>query len=308
MFCRFCGVTLPEDSTFCHSCGKRLISSEPTLQHSDADSTPRSAPAPPAPSTAASPALGTAAAAQQLLDQPAIPAIASDPPYARFVLSSLVSAVMASVLAFNIADAAARGKWDSTVSTAIATVLCLLLVSYSVKIWSQIKPGSGNEESGIVQRKLRSRNVFFGILFIATGAVMGTLIGTSGAETNHLIEDSHKVREIGDRIAAARNSAARTVVGQVSMYKDIEPDVVTWDSFLRRMQKDLVVYDQKYPADHQNTAASIRSVEIGLKRADLLRRQIALAKEIETLRPEAQWDAWRTRMQPLLDDENALDK
>jgi hypothetical protein len=35
MFCRFCGTTLPNDSTFCHSCGKSLITSDPKSQPSD---------------------------------------------------------------------------------------------------------------------------------------------------------------------------------------------------------------------------------------------------------------------------------
>src|SRR5215472_8192241 len=29
MFCRFCGFTLPDDSSFCHSCGKALTSTPP---------------------------------------------------------------------------------------------------------------------------------------------------------------------------------------------------------------------------------------------------------------------------------------
>lgn len=44
MFCRFCGTTLPDDSTFCHSCGKSLAT--PQANSSPVAAAPAPAPIP----------------------------------------------------------------------------------------------------------------------------------------------------------------------------------------------------------------------------------------------------------------------
>lgn len=56
MFCRFCGSTLPDNSNFCHSCGKALTSA-PLLSTRETAATPAVAPVKPALQKAKSPAL-----------------------------------------------------------------------------------------------------------------------------------------------------------------------------------------------------------------------------------------------------------
>ena len=91
------------------------------------------------------------------------------------------------------------------------------------------------------------------------------------------------------------------------MYESIETNVQELNSTLRRLRTELDVYDSKFPNQHEETAKSIHSIEVGLRRASLLNRQIAVAKEIAPLDPATQWDAWQAKMQPLLQDEDALD-
>jgi hypothetical protein len=91
------------------------------------------------------------------------------------------------------------------------------------------------------------------------------------------------------------------------MYKSIETDVQKFDTTLRRLQTDLGVYDGKFPDQHDETVKSIHGIELGLKRASLLKQEIGVAKEIESLDSALQWSVWQNKMQPLLDAENALD-
>src|SRR5260370_15709841 len=46
MFCRFCGTTLPDDSTFCHSCGKSLATTQANTSPVAAAPAPAPIPAP----------------------------------------------------------------------------------------------------------------------------------------------------------------------------------------------------------------------------------------------------------------------
>lgn len=73
------------------------------------------------------------------------------------------------------------------------------------------------------------------------------------------------------------------------------------------MQVELPVYDDKFPASHDETLKSIRSVDVELKRTDLLKQQIGVARDTELFDPVAQRRTWQERMQPLLDAESDLD-
>lgn len=310
-FCVNCGHPYDPSHKFCNSCGQPIAVAK-AASPSQTISPPQTA-SPShtvSPSQAVSPSQtvsGFAVAVAQQTEPPGeLEPVANVPPYARFALSSLALATMASVVAFNIADGAARDQWDHTASTTAAVAFFCLLGASVVRNWNKLKRNVPSE-TDVARKKLLTRSIVFGILFISTGALMGFAVGTSGAETNQFIADSHQAVQLADRISASRTSAARTVPAQLAMYKAIEADVLEWDSVLKRMQHDLDVYDKKYPSQHQTTVTLMQSAEIGLKRSDLLRRQIALAKEIEPLPPEAQWSAWESRMQPLWDQETALD-
>jgi hypothetical protein len=295
MFCVNCGHSYDPAHQYCNFCGQPIITAPAAFL--------------PTPNAG-----GTSAAAIVVPHQQGvfggevepIP-IPSAPPYARFALLVLSSEVMASIVAFNIANDSARGKWDSTLSTLVATVLCLLLLIQALKTWDELKAEITAVETSLHRRKLRSRSIVFGVLFITTGVIVGTAIGTSGAQTNQFIADSEHASQIATHISQARTSAANTVPAQIEMYKSIEADVQAWSLSLRQMRRELDIYDQKYPAQHESTANVIQSIEIGLKRADLLRQQIMIAKEIEPLDSSQQWSAWSARMQPLLNQEDALE-
>jgi len=160
--------------------------------------------------------------------------------------------------------------------------------------------------------KFRHRNVIvtsvvFALVFFAISAIVGVVIGRNGAEMTQLATDWNRMETLGRRISEARNAAKATVPSQIMMYEKIEHDVEEWESALGRLRGDFAIYDTKFPYQHQHTVKNIADLDVGLRRAALLKEQIAVGKAIKLLNVHQQWIAWQTRMQPLLDQENALD-
>lgn len=94
MFCRFCGSTLPDDSTFCHSCGKALTSAPlPTAE------------------TAVAPSVAPV--------KPALPKTKNPAVVARFIAGVLL---IASLLwwAMNESDSDSRSNGPSTLRQLVA--------------------------------------------------------------------------------------------------------------------------------------------------------------------------------------------
>jgi hypothetical protein len=228
------------------------------------------------------------------------------PRYAQFVILSICSSLVASVVSFTIANGEARGEWNSVPLTVIATVACLLFLNAAIKSASRLRQ-IGGANVLLRRKKLIYRNISFACLFIGTAAAVGYGIGTSGAETNHLLSDIDQMTQIGDQISKARTAAARTVPAQVEMYKSVEPDVEQLSSVLGRLGEEYAIYDRKFPAQHESIGKAIQSVQTAAMRMDLIRQQIAVAKLIENLDADAQLRMWEARMQPILDRENALD-
>jgi hypothetical protein len=292
--CVSCGHPCDPSDRFCYSCGRAIERQPETLVSG----------------TGESPIGSTGAAAQLQPETPSatlVPALQPfAPPYAQFAILALTSSIALSVIAFNIGDSLARKKWNSTPSTAVAALCAAALLALSLWTWGTLSSITIGESERPSRKKLLVRSTLFGVLFIVIALGLGAAIGTSGAETDRFIADIRQMSSIGTRIGNARNSAAGTVPAQIAMYKSVEADVIEWDSVLRKLRTDAEIYDQKYPAQ-QEGAKILKSVDIGLKRAEFLRRQIALAKQIEALAPDAQWNAWQSQMQPIIDQENALD-
>jgi hypothetical protein len=109
------------------------------------------------------------------------------------------------------------------------------------------------------------------------------------------------------KIGSARNTIANTIESNLHMYKSIEPDVEEYESVLVRLKNEITNYDGTFPEQHQQTAKNITIFDNELRRAQLLKQQIGVAKEIGAAEPSEQLSIWRMRMQPLLNDEDTLD-
>ena len=116
------------------------------------------------------------------------------------------------------------------------------------------------------------------------------------------------MKSVGDRISKARSAVEATIQSYTQMYRSIEPDVEELDSTFRRLKTELAAYDGKFPGQHEETSKSIAGMDKGLRRMELLRQQIKVAKNIQALDPNQQLPAWQTQMQPLLASEEVLDK
>ncbi len=232
-----------------------------------------------------------------------------NPPYAVFVSTLLGCLLLLSVVIFNAADAFARKRWNSRTSTLLATLGGCLLVGACWQAWKRL---IAVEPETDLKLKFRHHNVIvttvvFTLVFFAISATVGLVIGRNGAEMTQLATESNRMAALGRRISEGRNAAEATVPSQIMMYEKIEPDVQEWESSLGRLRADFAIYDAKFPDRHQETAKYIADVDVGLRRAALLKQQIAVAKAIKLFDAHEQWVGWQTRMQPLLDQDNALD-
>jgi len=108
------------------------------------------------------------------------------------------------------------------------------------------------------------------------------------------------MNELGARLSDARKSAPATMPAQIEMYKSMEADLRKYVSVLQCLQKEVDARVKMFPLEREDAPEAIQVLGIHLKGADLLRRQIALAKEIEPLDPDAQLSVWQTLMEPLL--------
>ena len=233
--------------------------------------------------------------------QPSTP-IAEPPPYAAFVGQVLGLAVCLSILAFSAAYNVAHGYWRVFL---IAVIAFLAAIVFMIRLPGALRrierPDNARD-----QKKLIWLSCLFVLLFIGTATVVGAAIGTSGKETAQLLADSDTRSRLAKTISQARDSAETSIPAQIAMYKDIEPAVHIYDELLRRMQVELPIYDEKFPNQHTKTERTVRSVEFDLKRTDLIKQEIGVARDIELFDPVTQKRSWQERMQPLLDAETDL--
>lgn len=230
-----------------------------------------------------------------------------NPPVVRFVLLALGTMISISVIAFAVADNIARSGLSIWIPLLVAIVALSFLLYHDGKTLGTLKCLSvANEAVGQARIRLLRQSVVFGVLFAIIASAVGYAIGTSGNETRQLLVDEDRYTKIGDRISEQRNAAAKTITAQIVMYDKLEPDVHAFAAICGTLHKELAIYDEKYPSQHQTTETALHNIDNGSKRATLLLEQIEVARRLSFLSEARQWSAWQSEMQPLLDQENAL--
>jgi hypothetical protein len=283
MLCSHCAFELPGDARSCVKCGAQVDGSARPL-------------------AAESTCLDNTQAVGGTLTLPST----APPPYALFVSQVLGLAISLSVAAFSAADNLAHGYWRFS-PFVISSVVAVAVMLRMPGTWRNVE--AGTDADGVAhQRKLLRLSIIFVVVFIGTAFIVGAAIGKNGKERAQLESDFREMSHVGGRISQARNKVERTVPAHLVMYRSIEADVENFETISRRLQADLAVYDEKFPEQHDQTAKSLQSIGVGLKRAGLLKQQIGVARDIESLDPVPRWRAWQDRMQPLLDAEDALNK
>ena len=149
----------------------------------------------------------------------------------------------------------------------------------------------------------------FAILFGTISAGVGYVIGQNRAEAANIKADLSEMQDTGDRIYKARTpNGSVTFDWYIQMYKSIEPSVDHLDVVLHRLVNEYPSYGAKFPQNDQAASTVISNFNTGIRRMDLLKKQIDVAKRIEGLDGDVQRLVWRNEMIPLLEQEDALDK
>lgn len=205
-------------------------------------------------------------------------------------------------------DFLTRNRWKPTISNAVAVLAALFLARSAYNTWTQVLAAEPDSSLKRRHRNVLATGLVIVLLFFFISAILGNVIGQNGEEAARLNADLEHMGTVGDRISKARNAAEATIPSHLRMYKTIEPDVRDFESTLTRLETELMAYDVKFPQQHQQTQKTSAAVDIGLRHARLLERQIIVARQIEVLDPNQQWAVWKESMQPLLDSEDQLDK
>jgi hypothetical protein len=230
-------------------------------------------------------------------------------PYAKFAVLLLLFCLCASVGVFALFDALAR---DAT-SFAVESLSILLTLVFGWLGWTTWKSILKREPRNEAKSKRRVRNavvtgVVFVILYLGLAALLGSIIGQNRAEAIQLNSDISLQKELADRITKARNAVSNYIPSYLVMYAGIESDVSNYSSTLLRLRKELPLYNSKFPAQAETMRKYANTIEKEIRRSDLLKKQIATAKQIALLDGDQQGPAWRSGMVPLLEEEDALDR
>lgn len=231
------------------------------------------------------------------------------PPYARFILQVLASGLLMSVGIFAIFESLARNTTAFTV-LGISLLFAFALAWSAWRTWERILISEPQSEP---RAKRRHRNVLgtivvIGLLYFGLSALLGSVIGQDRAESMQFVLDTAHEKELASRISKARSGVEPNIVSNLRMYAAIEPEVKDYALTLWRLKTDLGVYDSKFPAQHGQTTQYQASVEREIRRAELLTKQMAVAKQIEAIDESQRWEVWQRDMAPLLKEEDGLDQ
>ena len=303
MFCVNCGKAYEPSYKFCNHCGFPLPS---IVGQGEGEHAPE-------PPLGAATSVDTATETDEgptLVPTATAPPPQESAPYATFVSLLLGSTLLISVVVFNVADGFARNRWQATILTAVAMVVAALLARSARCAWRRVTSIEPETDAMLKRRHRRvlRNSAIIVLLFFTSAAIIGAAIGRNRAEAVQLAADLEQLSTVGDRISKARSAVEATIPSYVQMYKTIEPDVQELEPTLPRLKTELALYDGKFPAQHEQISKNIAGVETALRRMALLKQQIEVAKQIETLNLNQQLAAWKAQMMPLLANEDALDK
>lgn len=230
-------------------------------------------------------------------------------PYAKFVIQLLMACLCAFVGVFAFFDATAR----NTSAFGVETLSMVLAVVFGWFGWTTYKTILGIESKCELKSKRLSRkalvtSLIFVVLYMGLAALLGSIIGQNRAEAIQLNFDIEHQKELADRVTKARNSISNSIPSYLAMYTGIESDVNDYFSTLLRLKGELPLYNTKFPNQNETMQKYSGTIEIEIRRCNLLKKQITAAKQIALLDAYQQGPAWRSEMLPLLEEEDSLDR
>jgi hypothetical protein len=301
LFCVNCGKPYEPSHKFCNFCGSLVIQAPGQVRTNPVDSIQLSEPA--------IEAVPVEAPAQIVLNVPQVNRPPEPAPYAKFVLSFLCSVLLIAGAIFGFADALVRHQWDGTVWIGLSLLAAIFLAVGARKYLKRILIVETKSDAKFKRRHrhVAVTSAVVVVVFFTIAAATGTAIAQK--RTILVTYNTDLEREVGlaDRLGKAQSAGERTIASQLQVYAAIEPIVLDYESTLIRLRTETGSYDTEFPENHQRTSENIGIFEHELKRSRILKQEIDVAKQIGALDSDGQMAAWRSDMQPLLDQENALD-
>ena len=301
-FCVNCGKPYDPSHKFCNYCGHLIphpeIQSEPTALPENV--APPSATTEPKSQSEPIPLISTPTAVGHTQTASAL--------YALFTVLYLAAALSFSCAIF----AAAHAFGHNDLGDAATVVLIVSLLATSVLAVSAIRAWRRIVASAELKQRPRRvviKAVVLALLLFTIFAVAGYTIGQNGAEAAQVTTDLAELQKVRDRVSKARSPNGSATIGwYIQMYKSIEPDVDRLEIILHRLVREYPIYRARFSQNDSSVSDSVSGFNVGIRRMDLLQKQIAVAKRIDGLDATAQMKIWHSEMIPLVDQEDALDK
>ena len=301
-FCVNCGKPYDPSHKFCNYCGHLIprpeIQSEPTALPENVG--PLSATTEPKSQSEPIPLISTPTAVGHTQTASA--------PYALFTVLYLAAALSFSCAIFTVAHALGHNSLGdaATVFLIISFLTACLLALPVIRTWRRIVATAELKQR---PRRVVIKAAVLALVVFSIFASAGYTIGQNGAEAAQVISDLAELQTIGNRVSKSRSpNGTPTIAWYIQMYKSIEPDVDRLEIVLHRLVREYPVYRAKFSQNDTPVADTVSGFNVGIRRMDLLEKQIAVAKRIDGLDATTQVTIWSSEMIPLANQEDALDK
>lgn len=244
-------------------------------------------------------AIDTQSTSTATSDQPAPGA----PPvsYSRFAVPLTVAVFSVPAMLFSLADNLARRHFSSgmlVASFAVVTVISLVMaVRERARLRSTAQTSPEVSEN---IRKIEKIALIFALLFGASTFLIGYFAGVSGSETKMFMSHLSKRRELGIRISAIRQRAGEDIPAQIQMYKSISGEVEELDALIRQLRAEFAIYEAKYRVKDEEKKSIVQSFDTDAAWLGIMKKEIALAKELDKMQEAARSEHWTSDMVPLL--------
>jgi hypothetical protein len=224
--------------------------------------------------------------------------------YAGFMLLALTAIVCASIALFlGVQGAFMHAQKEIYLKAGPLLLAAVVLAKLLADQARQIK--AHPEPRGFTN--LLKASLAVALMFLTVAGVVGWQLGVRRFAFTSIVKDWVHLNQVANRISDQRN-AAEDISAQLEMYKAIQADVADMEKTASRLLEQETRFVDRYPDYGRVSQKEIPDIQVLLNRAQLLQREIEAARNISAQQEQQRALLWAKQMQPLLDEEAALDR